>query len=82
MPGAPNMKMYSRDDLMNMQNFGDEDEDDDEADFPSKLVLTISYFLILIEIFIYNYWLLKKPTSYRAKFWGKKIVEKVTGNRR
>lgn len=38
------MKMYSRDDLMNMKNFGDggdddEDEDDDEAQFPSKLVL-------------------------------------------
>ncbi|XP_022960850.1 uncharacterized protein LOC111461534 [Cucurbita moschata] len=30
MPGAPNMKMYSRDDLMNMKNFGGEDEDDDE----------------------------------------------------
>ncbi|KAL6984689.1 hypothetical protein U1Q18_018070 [Sarracenia purpurea var. burkii] len=41
MPGAPSMKMYSRDDLMNMKNFGDEDadeeEDDDETDFPSKL---------------------------------------------
>ncbi|KAI4350715.1 hypothetical protein L6164_005144 [Bauhinia variegata] len=41
MPGAPNMKMYSRDDLMNKKNFGedadDEDEDDDEADFPSNL---------------------------------------------
>lgn len=36
------MKMYSRDDLMNMQNFGgeDEDEDEDEDDnFPSNLVL-------------------------------------------
>lgn len=36
------MKMYSRDDLMNMQNFGgddDEDEDDDEeTNFPSNLV--------------------------------------------
>lgn len=43
MPGAPGMKMYSRDDLMNnMGNFGnedaDEEDDDDEADFPSKLV--------------------------------------------
>ncbi|OIW15730.1 hypothetical protein TanjilG_04265 [Lupinus angustifolius] len=41
MPGAPGMKMYSRDDLMN-KNLGDEDaddedEDDDEADLPSKL---------------------------------------------
>lgn len=49
MPGAPGMKMYSRDDLMNMKNFGDEDaddedEDDDEAGFPSKLVP--SYFHI------------------------------------
>ncbi|XP_075473806.1 uncharacterized protein LOC142504845 [Primulina tabacum] len=38
-PGAPGMKMYSREDLMN-QNFGDEDaedDDEDEADFPSKL---------------------------------------------
>lgn len=41
MPGAPGMKMYSREDLMNMQNFGDEDADDDDDDephFPSKLV--------------------------------------------
>lgn len=41
MPGAPGMKMYSRDDLMNMNNFGGEDEDedeDDETNFPSKLV--------------------------------------------
>ncbi|RWR73587.1 Saposin B [Cinnamomum micranthum f. kanehirae] len=40
MPGAPGMKMYSRDDLMNMQNFGDEDvdeEDDDDDRFPSSL---------------------------------------------
>ncbi|AES77099.1 putative saposin B type domain-containing protein [Medicago truncatula] len=44
MPGAPGMKMYSRDDLMK-KNFGaenedddeDEDEEEDEADFPSKL---------------------------------------------
>lgn len=40
MPGAPGMKMYSREDLMN-QNFGDDDADDDEeddtAEFPSKL---------------------------------------------
>lgn len=44
MPGAPGMKMYSREDLMN-QNFGDEDaedEDDDEADLASKLVRTRS----------------------------------------
>jgi hypothetical protein len=42
MPGAPGMKMYSRDDLMNMNNLGgddDEEDDDDEADFPSNLVL-------------------------------------------
>ena len=43
MPGAPSMKMYSREDLTNMQNFGDadpdEDSDDDESHFPSKLVL-------------------------------------------
>ncbi|PKA55920.1 hypothetical protein AXF42_Ash014592 [Apostasia shenzhenica] len=31
MPGAPGMKMYSREDLMN-NNFGDEDEDDDDED--------------------------------------------------
>ncbi|KAL8456496.1 hypothetical protein ACS0TY_034636 [Phlomoides rotata] len=40
MPGAPGMKMYSKEDLMN-QNFGDEDaedeDDDDTADLPSKL---------------------------------------------
>lgn len=42
MPGAPGMKMYSREDLMNMNNFGedggDDEEEDDEAGFPSKLV--------------------------------------------
>lgn len=44
MPGAPSMKMYSREDLLNMQTFGegdaddDDDEDeDDETPFPSKL---------------------------------------------
>ncbi|XLU53078.1 hypothetical protein S245_047726, partial [Arachis hypogaea] len=44
MPGAPGMKMYSRDDLMNMKNLGDEDaedededEDDGDAAFPGKL---------------------------------------------
>ncbi|KAF5481891.1 hypothetical protein F2P56_002503 [Juglans regia] len=42
MPGAPGMKMYSRDELMNMNKFGEEDdEDDDDTDddenFPSKL---------------------------------------------
>ncbi|KAF7819719.1 Pollen-specific protein SF21 [Senna tora] len=44
MPGAPSMKMYSREDLMNMKNIGkdvddedEDDDDDDEADFPSKL---------------------------------------------
>lgn len=41
MPGAPGMKMYSREDLMNMKNFGDEDaddeDDDDETQFPSNL---------------------------------------------
>lgn len=54
MPGAPGMKMYSREDLMK-QNFGgengdDEDESDDEDDgFPSKLVqLTISSIVIQI----------------------------------
>ncbi|KAG9137872.1 hypothetical protein Leryth_023374 [Lithospermum erythrorhizon] len=40
MPGAPNMQMYSRDDLMN-QNFGNEDADeegeDDEDQLPSSL---------------------------------------------
>lgn len=46
MPGAPGMKMYSREELMN-QKFGgedgeDDDDDDEEADFPSKLVRSIS----------------------------------------
>lgn len=56
MPGAPSMKMYSRDELMNMKNFGDEDADDEDDDnddeaFPSKLVLTICLFhSFLIEI--------------------------------
>ena len=42
MPGAPSMKMYSRDDLMK-NNFGtedddDEDDEDDEDNFPKNLV--------------------------------------------
>ncbi|KAE8637456.1 uncharacterized protein LOC116406196 [Cucumis sativus] len=41
MPGAPGMKMYSRDDLMNMKNFGgeddDEEEEEEEENFPSNL---------------------------------------------
>ncbi|GMH03383.1 hypothetical protein Nepgr_005222 [Nepenthes gracilis] len=39
MPGAPGMKMYSREELMNMKNFGegDEEDDDEEENFPSKL---------------------------------------------
>jgi hypothetical protein len=56
MPGAPGMKMYSRDDLMNMKNFGGENEDDDEDEdddgdtgFPSKLV-QLSISLIMIEM--------------------------------
>lgn len=48
------MKMYSRDDLMNMQNFGgedaDEDEDEDnEAEFPSKLVLARTFSLSFFQ---------------------------------
>lgn len=44
MPGAPGMQMYSREELMNMKNFGGEDadddeDDDDEADFTKNLVL-------------------------------------------
>lgn len=56
MPGAPDMKMYSRDDLMNMKNFGgeenedDDDEDDDEADIPSKLVLTQSLKYVFLRL--------------------------------
>lgn len=39
LPGAPGMKMYSKDDLLN-NNFGDDDVDDDDEDddFPSNLV--------------------------------------------
>lgn len=32
MPGASNMKMYSKDDLMNMPNFGSNEEDEDDED--------------------------------------------------
>ncbi|XVE54118.1 hypothetical protein DITRI_Ditri03aG0055800 [Diplodiscus trichospermus] len=41
MPGAPNMKMYSREELMNMKNLGedadDDEEEEEEEDFPSNL---------------------------------------------
>lgn len=67
MPGAPSMKMYSRDDLMNMQNFGDddadEDEDDDETNFPSKLVPTRTIFSeFLSELLIFH-----TNTKYRCR---------------
>lgn len=44
MPGAPSMKMYSRDELMNTKNLGEEDDEEEDEDededthFPSKLV--------------------------------------------
>lgn len=42
------MKMYSREDLMNMKNFGDddadEDEDEEETQFPSNLVANNDHF--------------------------------------
>lgn len=43
------MKMYSREDLMNMENFGDEDDedDDDESHFTSKMVLQELHFWLL-----------------------------------
>lgn len=50
MPGAPGMRMYSKDDLLNMQNFGDEDADEDDDDdnsddrFPSSLVCAVLLF--------------------------------------
>lgn len=46
------MKMYSREDLMSVQNFGDEDadedDDDDESHFPSKLVFQETSFQAVI----------------------------------
>ena len=42
MPGAHGMKMYSKNDLLNMKNLGEDDakddSDDEQEDFPSKLV--------------------------------------------
>ena len=48
------MKMYSRDELMNMKNFGDEDADDDDDDdeetnFPSKLVTGNFHNLLTVD---------------------------------
>ena len=39
MPGAPGMKMYSREDLMGMNNFGNEDAEDEDEQFPSNMVI-------------------------------------------
>lgn len=53
------MQMYSKEDLMNMKNFGgedgDDDEDDDEeADFSKNLVLTLYPIKVLIlNIFVH-----------------------------
>lgn len=60
MPGAPGMKMYSREDLMK-QNFGAENEDgedesDDEDDnFPSKFVQLSISFIVIGICFSKNY---------------------------
>lgn len=35
MPGAPGMKMYSREELMSGKSLDDEDADEDEEDEPS-----------------------------------------------
>ncbi|XP_020976454.1 uncharacterized protein LOC107636055 isoform X2 [Arachis ipaensis] len=60
MPGAPGMKMYSRDDLMNMKNLGDEDaedededEDDGDAAFPGKLVLSLFPYCLKNGMYLY-----------------------------
>ncbi|KAL2930207.1 Elongation factor Ts, partial [Bienertia sinuspersici] len=36
LPGAPGMKMYSREELMNMKNFGNEDVDEDEDEIEDE----------------------------------------------
>ncbi|XP_021641045.2 uncharacterized protein LOC110635866 isoform X2 [Hevea brasiliensis] len=38
MPGAPNMQMYSREDLMNMKNFGNEDGDENDDEDEAKVM--------------------------------------------
>lgn len=65
------MKMYSREDLMNMNNFGDveadEDEDDDD-DFPTKLVKHISPNRWLCLFLLLNIYSLSFCFGFRAKF--------------
>jgi hypothetical protein len=60
MPGAPNMKMYSREDLMNNNFAGDddadddedEDEDDNEGNFPNNLVKPTFNTVLMIFFFV------------------------------
>lgn len=51
MPGASNMKMYSKDDLMNMPNFGsneeDEDDEDEDDDYTSSRMRNIKRSVVL-----------------------------------
>ncbi|XP_077217121.1 uncharacterized protein LOC143851537 [Tasmannia lanceolata] len=93
MPGAPGMKMYSKEDLLN-QNFGDEDadeDDDDNDEFPSKLgkVLREKKFakadwkLRIVEgirdTWIRIQWRLSKASQQVQKWWrGKKTSSKAT----
>lgn len=65
LPGAPGMKMYSREELMNMQNFGNEDvdeddDDDDEAQFRSNFAKAF------------------KEKAKKKEDWKEKVMKHVT----
>lgn len=54
MPGASNMKMYSKDDLMNMPNFGsnaegEDDEEDEDDDYTSSRTRNIKKPVVSVE---------------------------------
>jgi hypothetical protein len=54
MPGASNMKMYSKDDLMNMPNFGsngedEDDEEDEDDDYTSSRMRNTKRPLVSVE---------------------------------
>ncbi|KAK9715785.1 hypothetical protein RND81_06G189300 [Saponaria officinalis] len=66
LPGAPGMKMYSRDELMNMQNGGGEDDDADEDDDDED------------SIFKSNVGKALREKAKKEVDWKEKVVKHVT----
>lgn len=79
------MKMYSREDLMNMKNFGgeedaDDDEDDDETRFPSKLVRIKTNRFPFFSFFLLA-WIITNHADNCLLLQGKVLKERESKNK-